>query len=68
MEAISEALLPYEGIVAKSAQWLTIIQMLSPMLMLNDMRKTKSTNGMPVVMFLFFLVLLVLKQIVFETN
>jgi hypothetical protein len=56
MESLSESLQPYKGLVSQAAQWLTIAQMLSPLLVLNDMRKSQSTKGMPVIMFAFFLV------------
>ena len=54
---MSIALQPYKDTVGLAATWLTIGQMLSPMLVLNDMRKAKSTLGMPVYMFLLGLVL-----------
>ncbi|KAG5667096.1 hypothetical protein PVAND_015095 [Polypedilum vanderplanki] len=60
MEELSKILQPYKEIVSQSAQWLTIAQMLSPLLVLNDMRKSKSTKGMPIYMFAFFLVVSIL--------
>lgn len=54
---LSMALQPYKGRVALSAQWLTMVQILNPAFVLNNMRKEKSTLGMPVYMFLLGLVL-----------
>jgi hypothetical protein len=54
---LSNTLKPYESIVAQSAQWLTILQMLSPAIMLNSMRKSKSTQGIPAIWFLIGVVL-----------
>lgn len=50
---LSLTLQPHRNLVAQAATWLTIAQLLSPIVVLNDMRKSKSTLGMPIVMFLF---------------
>jgi hypothetical protein len=54
---LSITLQPYKDVVSFAATWLTIAQLLSPVFVLNDMRKAKSTLGMPIVMFLFMPVL-----------
>lgn len=53
----SIALQPYKSIVGQSAALLSIVQMLSPLFMFNDMRKAKSTLGMPFMPFLLIAVL-----------
>lgn len=50
---LSLTLLPHKDLVAQAATWLTIAQLLSPVVLLNSMRKSKSTLGMNIVMFLF---------------
>lgn len=57
MEVWSEILEPYKDYVAKSAQLLTFVQLASPIPVFYGMSKTKSTNGMPTMMFLLILVL-----------
>ena len=62
METLSRILEPYKDVVAMSAQYLTLGQMLSPLLVLNQMRKTNSTNGMPSTIFMLILVLWVMSM------
>lgn len=57
IERLSITLQPHKNLVAQAATWLTIAQLLSPFFVLNDMRKAKSTLGMPIIMFLFMPVL-----------
>jgi solute carrier family 50 (sugar transporter) len=52
MEALSEALQPYKDLVATSASVITIVQLLTPILLLNDIRKAKSSAGFSIVPFL----------------
>ena len=57
MESLSEILEPYKDYVAKAAQLLTLVQIASPIPVFYGMSKTKSTNGMPSMMFLLITVL-----------
>jgi hypothetical protein len=54
---LSKVLEPYKEWVGQAATWFTIAQMLSPILMFNSMRKSKSTMGIPIIMFLLMPVL-----------
>ncbi|KAL7019574.1 hypothetical protein ACKWTF_011166 [Chironomus riparius] len=56
MESLSEILEPYKDYVAKAAQLLTLVQIASPIPVFYGMSKTKSTNGMPSLMFLLITV------------
>jgi hypothetical protein len=49
---LSEILHPYKDIVAKSAITITVIQLLTPALLVNDIRKAKSSNGHSIVPFI----------------
>lgn len=59
MENVSEILQPYASVVAKTATVLKVAQMLSPLVIFNNMRKAKSTVGMPFFPMLLGLVLYV---------
>lgn len=54
---LSKVLEPYKELIGQAATWFTIGQMLSPIFVFNDMRKTKSTMGIPIIMFLLMPVL-----------
>lgn len=49
---LSETLQPYKEIVATTATVVTIIQLLTPILLLNDIRKTKTTANVSIIPFL----------------
>jgi Sugar efflux transporter for intercellular exchange len=54
---LSIALQPYKALVGQSAAILSILQLLSPLFSFNEMRKKKSTMGMPFIPFLLIAVL-----------
>lgn len=49
---LSEILLPYKELVAKSAITVTILQLLTPALLVNDIRKAGSTKNFSIAPFL----------------
>jgi hypothetical protein len=49
---LSEVLQPYKVWVGQFATLLSFAQMLSPLFVFNNMRKAKSTKGIPIIMFL----------------
>jgi hypothetical protein len=49
---LSEVLQPYKVWVGQFVTLLSLAQMLSPLFVFNDMRKAKSTKGIPIIMFL----------------
>lgn len=53
----SIALQPYKALVGQGAMIFSILQMLSPIFMFNNMRKAKSTLGMPFLPFVIGAVL-----------
>jgi len=55
--AISDVLKPYQSLIGSAAMVLTICQMLSPVFLFNDMRKAKSTMGIPFLPFMMMLLL-----------
>lgn len=59
IDNMSELLQPYRTLIGQMASILKIAQMLSPLAAFNNMRKTKSTLGMPFLPFLIALVLYV---------
>jgi hypothetical protein len=66
LEEMSEILQPYAGVIAKTATLLKISQMLSPLVIFNNMRKAKSTMGMPFFPMLLGLVLYEIAKISIE--
>lgn len=50
--SLSDTLQPFKELVANTAAVVTIVQMLAPALMLNDIRKSKSTSNVSIVPFL----------------
>lgn len=49
---LSELLLPYKDLVAKSAITVTILQLLTPALLVNDIRKAGSTKNFSIMPFI----------------
>jgi hypothetical protein len=49
---LSELLLPYKELVAKSATTVTILQLLTPALLVNDIRKAGSTQNFSITPFI----------------
>lgn len=52
LASLSETLQPYKEVVSNTASIVTIIQLLTPILLLNDIRKAKSSAGFSIVPFL----------------
>lgn len=52
LSQLSDTLQPYKEIVAISTTAVTIVQLLTPILLLNDIRKAKTTAGVSIVPFL----------------
>lgn len=52
LSQLSDTLQPYKEIVANSATAVTIAQLLTPILLLNDIRKAKTTAGFSILPFL----------------
>lgn len=52
LASLSETLQPYKDVVSTSASIITIVQLLTPILLLNDIRKAKSSSGFSIIPFL----------------
>lgn len=52
ISTLSEALQPYKELVAKFAVAITVIQLLTPSLLINDIRKAKSTKNFSIMPFI----------------
>lgn len=52
MDQLSEYLQPYKGVVAKSAEIVTMLQMFSGVTMCNDIRKAGISDEFPIMPFL----------------
>jgi hypothetical protein len=49
---LSESLQPYKELVAQGATIITILQLLTPALLVNEIRKAKTTSGFSIAPFL----------------
>ncbi|CRL04461.1 CLUMA_CG017544, isoform A [Clunio marinus] len=52
LENLSDSLSPYKDLVANIATTMTIAQLMTPILLINDIRKMKTTEGISIVPFL----------------
>lgn len=52
MDQLSEFLQPYKGVIGKSAEIVTILQMFSGVFMCNDIRKAGKSDEFPIMPFL----------------
>lgn len=52
LASLSETLQPYKEVVSTTASVVTIVQLLTPILLLNDIRKAKTAAGFSIVPFL----------------
>lgn len=52
MDQLSQFLQPYKGVVAKSAEIVTMLQMFSGITMCNDIRKAGKSDDFPIMPFL----------------
>lgn len=52
LTALSELLFPYKDLVAKSAITITILQLLTPALFVNDIRKAGSSKNFSILPFI----------------
>jgi hypothetical protein len=54
---LAVTLQPYKGLVAQSATYLGLFQIISPALTLNNIRKSKNGSKIPIIPFLFVAIL-----------
>lgn len=57
VEKLIELIKPHEELIRKSEGWLGMAQLIAPALVLLNVKRAGSTNGLPVVPFLFMSIL-----------